>query len=313
NAAFANSLRDLLGGPVEIGPLEPDSWAVGGLPTVGAAVVSVSELGVENYQTTVENAVELAFSDATRRDAIVGCAPSGLTDTACFEAFVSSFGRRALRAPFTSTHVARYVTLINDVSATLGDATAGMKAAVTAFLLSPNFLYRIERGEPDDASGFWRYTSHELGARLSYFLTNAPPDAQLLDLADQDVLHDPAVIREQAERLLNSPAGRESVGNFAKELFQLRLVAARAKDPELYPEYDANLQQAMVQEIAAMFASLVLDRGASAMDLFTTRDSFVTPELAALYGLDVPQEGAGPLHAVTLPQERAGLLGTAGI
>src|SRR5690606_32620139 len=122
NAAFANSLRDLLEGPVEIGPLESDSWAVGGLSTVGAAVVSISELGVEQYQAAVESAVESAFSDPTRRDAILGCSPSGLSDTACFEAFVTAFGRRAFRGPLTSTQVARYVALVNDVSATRGDA-----------------------------------------------------------------------------------------------------------------------------------------------------------------------------------------------
>lgn len=314
NAAFANSLRDLLHGPIEIGPLEPDSWAVGGLPTVGAAEVSVSELGVEQYQNAVEGAVALAFADLSRRDAILGCLPQGLADTACFETFVETFGRKAFRQPLSAAQVTRYVNLVTDVAATLGDAVEGMKAAVTAFLLSPNFLYRLERGQPDPNLAYWRYTSHELASRLAYFLTNSTPDAELLELADNDELTTTDVIRDQAERLLATPAGRESVENFAKELFQLRLVAARAKDPALYPEYDAALQQAMVQEVSAMFSSVVFDQNASALELFTTRTTTVTKQLAALYGIDATAgQDEDALVEVTLPEERAGLLGTGGI
>lgn len=313
NAAFTNSLRDLLGGPVQVGALEPDSWAVGGLPTVGAAEVSISELGVEQYQTAVENSVELAFSDLERRDTILGCLPSGVADTACFEAFVRSFGRKAFRQPLSETQVARYVTLATDVASTLNDGVAGMKAATTAFLLSPHFLYRNEHGEPSEDSPHWRYTSHETAARLAYFLTNTTPDTELLDLADAGGLATVDAIREQAERLLDSAAGRESVGNFARELFQLRLVAARAKDPEMYPEYTAQLQEAMMEEVPAMFASVVFDRRVSALELFTTRETFVSKELAALYGLEITEPDDGSLVPVTLPEERAGLLGTAAI
>lgn len=313
NSAFANSLKDLLEGPVEIGPLEPDSWVVGGLPTVGAAEMSVSELGVEQYQSTVENAVALAFADAARRERIVGCVPQGLTDTACFDGFVRTFGRKVFRQPLSEAQVTRYVDLIHDVGTLQNDAVEGMKAAVTAFLLSPNFLYRLERGVPDQNLEYWRYTSHEVASRLAYFLTNSTPDAELLELADLDALATPEAVRTQAERLLNSPAGRESVANFAHELFQLRLVAVRAKDPEIYPEYDAELQQAMVEEISAMFSSVVFDQNVSALELFTTRTTTVTKKLAALYGIDVAGQADGALVTVTLPEERAGLLGTGGI
>lgn len=313
NTAFANSLRDLLEGPVEIGPLEPDSWAVGGLPTVGAAEVSVSELGVEQYQNTVESAVASAFADASRRDKILGCSPQGVADTACFDTFVRGFGHKAFRQPLSEDQVTRYTSLVTDVATLRNDAIEGMKAAVTAFLLSPHFLYRLERGEPADNLDYWRYTSRELAARLAYFLTNSTPDAELLELAELDALTTPSDIRAQAERLLSTAAGRESVENFAKELFQLRLVAARAKDPQLYPEYDADLQQAMVREVASMFSSVVFDQNGSALDLFTTRTTTVTKELAALYGIDVAGAGDDSVVTVTLPDERAGLLGTSGI
>jgi hypothetical protein len=313
NSAFANSLRDLLKGPVDIGSLEPDSWAVGGLPTVGAAEVFLSELGVEQYQTAVENAVATAFADESRRAEILGCSPQGLSDTACFDAFVKTFGHKAFRQPLSAEQVTRYVGLISEVATDWNDPLEGMQAAATAFLLSPNFLYRLERGQPDDNLDYWRYTSHELASRLAYFLTNSTPDSELLELAARDALTTAEAIRAQAERLLSSPAGRESVENFAKELFQLRLVAARAKDPKLYPEYNADLQQDMVREVSSMFSSVVFDQNASALDLFTTRTTTVTRQLATLYGIDVSDQGEAAFVRVTLPDERAGLLGTSGI
>lgn len=313
NAAFTNSLRDLLRGPVVIEALEPDSWAVGGLPTVGAAEMSVSELGVERYQGAVEGAVEQAFSDSTRRDEIVGCAPRDVADVECFSQFVNTFGQRVFRQPLTETQAERYLGLVTDVAATLNDPVQGLRAAATAFLLSPNFLYRLERGEPVQSADTWRYTSYETATRLAYFLTNSTPDEELLDLASEDALATKEGVLAQAERLLETEFGRQSVGNFAQELYQVGLVLARAKDPELYPEYGRSLQDAMVREVSAMFEAVVFDQNASAMELFTTRKTFVTNELAALYGVTVDGVGENGVSAITLPEERAGLLGTAAI
>lgn len=315
-SAFRNSLEDLLGGPVEIGEVEPDSWSVGGLPSVSAATVAISPRGVELYQLVVEDVVNEVFADAERRDAILGCQPAAATDTACFQSFVSSFGRRAFRQPLTEAQVTRYTDLITEAATALDDSYEGMKAGVMGLLTSPYFLYRLEAGEPAVTSdtGFWQYTSHEAASRLSYFLTNSTPDEELLDLADRGELQSAEQIRAQAERLLDSEAGRESVGNFATELFQLPLIETRAKDPELFPGYTSSLQAAMAAEVPAMLQSIVFDRGASALELFTTRNTFVNDELAALYGLPNPNSATG-LASAELPADgvRAGLLGTAGI
>jgi len=312
-SAFRNSLRDLLQGPVTIGDLEPDSWSIGGFPSVSAATVSISSTGVEEYQAAIDTATAAAFADTTRRAKLLGCTPKSATDTACFQSFVTKFGRLAWRQPLTSAQVTRYTTLIANVAATMGDVYEGMRAGMQGLLLSPSFLYRLERGAPSTAAanGFWQYTSSEIATRLAYFLTNSTPDATLLDLADQNGLQTKDAVLAQADRLLATTAGRESVGNFATELYQLQLIAARAKDPK-FTDYTPAAQTAMMQEIPAMLEAIVFDRDASALELLTTRNTFVTKELAALYGLPTTGLSSTTLSPVALPSGglRAGLLTT---
>ena len=313
-SAFRNSLRDLLQGPVTIGNIEPDSWSVGGLASVSAATVSISAAGVEQYQTAIDAATSQAFADATRRSKLLGCTPTSTTDMACFQSFVTKFGRLAWRQSLTSAQVTRYANLIANVAATLGDVNEGMRAGMQGLLLSPNFLYRLERGAaPAAGNGFWQYTSSEIATRLSYFLTNSTPDSTLLDLADGKRLETKEAILAQADRLLGTAAGRESVGNFASELYQLQIIASRAKDPK-FTEYTPALQTAMMQEIPAMFQAIVFDRNASALELLTTRNTFATKELAGLYGLPTTGLSSTSLTAVALPADglRAGLLTTPG-
>ncbi|MES1209177.1 MAG: DUF1592 domain-containing protein [Pseudomonadota bacterium] len=311
--SFQNSLNDLLGGPVTEGDLEPDSWEVGGFATVSAGTVSLSELGVEQYQAAVDTATTQAFADTTRRNKLLGCTPKSTTDTACFQSFVTAFGRLAFRQALTAAQVTRYATVASTVAASMKDANEGMRAAMSAILLSPNFLYRTERGAPVSGNPFWQYTSSEMATRLSYFLTNSTPDVTLMSLVDSNGLQTASAVRTQADRLLSTPAGRQSIGNFAAEMFQLQVITGRGKDPTLYPQYNAALQLGMMQEIPLMLAALVFDQKASALTMFTTRNTFVNKDLAALYGIPTTGLSSTAMAAAALPSTglRAGLLGTA--
>ena len=154
-----------------VGKLEPDSWSIGGFASVSAATVSISAAGVEQYQTAIDAATTEAFADSTRRSKVLGCTPKSATDMACFQSFVTRFGRLAWRQPLTPAQVTRYATLIANVAATLGDVNEGMRAGLQGLLLSPNFLYRSERGVPPAAaamgSGNTRAARSPPGCRTS--------------------------------------------------------------------------------------------------------------------------------------------------
>jgi hypothetical protein len=309
DSEFRNTMRDLLG-DVTIGELEPDSW-FDGFAKVGSSVVSISANGVDKYRLAIDAATTEVFADPARRAALVGCQPQ-VAEDACVDAFIKRFGRLSWRRPLTDAQVERYAALARSTATLLGDVTEALRLTTTALLFSPYFLYRVERGQADVNSDWWRFDSHEMASRLAYFLTNTTPDATLLDAADQDDLATAAGIRTQAERLLGSVGGRESIGNFATELFRLAIVRSRAKDPELFPTYTSTLQAAMAREVPAMFQSVVFDERAPALDLFTTRRTFVNRELATLYGLDATGLTDDSWEAVELPADglRAGLLGT---
>jgi hypothetical protein len=306
-----NSLIALLGS-VGIGDLEPDTW-LGGFAKIGSSAVSISPSGVEKYQSVIEAATAEVFADAARRDAFVGCTPQGVDDAVCFRSFVERFGRKAWRRALTPDQIDKKAALAAALAQTLGSAPDGLRATTNALLLSPNFLYRLERGEPDTSTTSWRYSGYEVASRLSFFLINSTPDEGLLAAAENGQLGAPDGIRGQAERLLASPAGRESVGNFVSELFRLSIIAGRAKDPGLFPSYTLDLQQAMMREVPAMFQDLVFDQVAPASDFFTTRTTYVNADLAKLYGLDATGLTAASWVKVTLPATglRAGYLGTA--
>jgi hypothetical protein len=307
---FRNTLRDLLGN-VTIGELEPDSW-FDGFAKVGSSVVSISANGVDKYWLAIDAATAQVFADASRRAALIGCEPAA-ADDACVSAFIARFGRLSWRRPVTEAQIGRYGTLASQLAASLGDVTEALRLTTNAMLFSPHFLYRVERGQVDPSSRWWRFDSHETASRLSYFLTNTTPDEMLLDAADRDEFATAEGIRAQAERLLGSAGGRESIGNFATELFRLAIVLNRAKDPELFPTYTPTLQAAMAREVPSMFQSVVFDERSPALSLFTSRRTFVNRELASLYGLDATGLTDESWVPVDLPPEglRAGLLGTA--
>ncbi len=140
--------------------------------------------------------------------------------------------------------------------------------------------------------------------RLSYFLIDSLPDEPLLAAADRGELALVDGIRAQAKRILDSPAGRESIRGFARDLFNLPSIDLVPKDLPLYPEFTLALRASMKEEVERMWETAAFSAPGGLLDVFTTRG------LAGLYGLPLP--GKATMVAATLPDSgmRAGILGT---
>ncbi len=311
-AQFKNAIRDVFGVEVNVDELDPDSFD-GSMPVVGASTVVTAERGVEQYHTAIESAVDAVFSDAAKRAAFIGCTPTGNANDACVRGFVESMGRRAWRRPLDATEIARFVTVAETAATELGSPEEGVRWATVALFSSPNFLYRPELGAPT-TGGALRFTDFELASRLAFLVWNSIADDALLDAAESGQLATVEGIRAAAERLLATPAGRESVGNFAVEYLRLDRVLSQAKDPSLFPEYSPALQAGMVADVRGTWEAIALDDRVSAMELFSTPKVVVNSDLAKVYGIDATGLTSTTFELRSLPADgpRLGLLSKAG-
>jgi hypothetical protein len=311
-AQFRNAIRDVFGVEVDVNAIVADSWD-GHFAVVGAKTVSTTELGVEQYNAAVESAVHAVFDDQARRSALIGCTPSGATNDACVRGFIETLGRRAWRRPLDVTEVNRFVAVAESAAAELGSGFDGVRWATVALFTSPNFLYRPELGAPG-TGGALRFTGFEMASRLAFLVWNSLPDETLLDEAEAGTLDTADGVRAAAERLLDSPAGREAVGGFADEYLRLDRIAAQAKDLGLYPAYDAALQAGMIRDLRGTWETIALDDRTSIMDVFSTTKVVVNAELAGLYGIDATGLGSSTFELRSLPADgpRVGLLSKAG-
>jgi hypothetical protein len=312
-AQLSNSLHDLLGEQVVVqGDVDPDLVAEL-FTTVGASQVSTSSLGVQRYEALALDVTHQAFADPEARAVLVGCDPT--VDETCAETFLAAFGRRAFRRPLPADELGRYVALAHDSAP--DDAWLGLELASAGVLQSPSFLYLVEVGEPDpDAPSRLRYTDWELAGRLAAFVWASAPDDALLDAAAAGELQTDEGLAAQVDRMLADPRATEGLAGFFSELLHLDMVDHMAKDPEIYPGATPELFMDMRGEVQRVIDALVLQDDADLRSLFDTRQTFVTAELAELYGLPVPDpasmdaEGFAP---ATIPEgwERLGIFGSA--
>ncbi len=304
---YRNTLVELFGSAAPKGPLEDDTKPYL-FYNIGASTTTLSELGVQLYEESADALSHYVFADQARRAAFVGCAPASPGD-ACVESFLKRFGRRVLRRPLTQEELTRWL----NVSKTLADTDAweGLRLAVAGLLQSPSFLYRLDLGTADEASASRRpLTGYEIASRLSFLFWNQAPDEALLDAAERGELDTPEGITQEAERLLDDPRARRAVRTFFRQYLDIGRLEGITRNPATYPFFTPTITDAMRKEVEMIVEDLVFEQRADARRIFSTRNTFVNSELAALYGVDAPGASPTTFVKVELPADgpRAGIL-----
>jgi len=311
NAQFANSVRDLLGADIVIpGDLDPDERFFG-LLALGASRTALSPRGVENVESSSYLLAEQALSPE-RRGGLVPCSPYGASDPECAAQFVTEFGRRAWRRPLSDAETDSLTGLAVSASQTLGDFYDGLEFALAAMLQSPNFLYRVELGEPDpDGALEDRYTGWEMASRLSFLLWNTTPDDELLDAAARGDLTTEEGVVQQTERLLSSPRSTEGLTAWFDDWMRLADLDDLYKDPLTFPHMSDTLGESARSESHRLFKLVAFDRDEDLRTMITTRRTFVDRELAALYDVPAPVRDGFAAIEHSEASSRRGLLGHA--
>ena len=191
-----------------------------------------------------------------------------------------------------------------------GSFDDGIEAVLQRVLVDPEFVYRLEPEPAGLAAGkSYRISDLALASRLSFFLWSSVPDDQLLDLAAQGKLKDPAVLEQQVKRMLADPKADALVTNFTGQWLGVRSLQTSEPVVNLFPDFDDNLRAAYKREIELFFGSIVHE-DRSILDLLTANYTFVNERLAKQYG--IPNIYGPQFRRVTLPAEldmRRGLLG----
>jgi hypothetical protein len=215
--------------------------------------------------------------------------------------------RRAYRRPVTAADVDGPFALYQKARAEDG-FEAGVEMALSAVLVSPEFLFRVEPDPPGVAAQTaYRVSDLELASRLSFFLWSSIPDDELLDVAEARALHEPVVLERQVRRMLADARSRALVTNFAAQWLQLRNLASITPDMRLFPDFDDNLRQSFREE-TELFVDSVLHEDRSALDLLRANYTFLNERLARHYG--IPYVYGTRFRRVTLDEQsgRGGLL-----
>jgi hypothetical protein len=225
----------------------------------------------------------------------------------CARKILATLLRRAYRRPIVEADVDKAMKFYRQGRVD-ADFDAGIEMAVSAVLVNPQFLFRVERDPPGLApKTAYRLSDLDLASRLSFFLWSSIPDDELLDLAARNELRKPEVFEKQVRRLLADDRARNLATNFAAQWLHLRNLESITPDLRLFPDFDDNLRQAFRQE-TEMFVESVLREDRSVLGLLSADYTFLNERLAKHYG--IPHVYGDRFRRVALgaERERGGLL-----
>ena len=191
---------------------------------------------------------------------------------------------RAFRRPVDADEVGRLMGIYTAAIARKETHESALKFAMKGILLSPHFLFRIERETPGK-QGPYPISDYALASRLSYFLWNSMPDEELFALATKNKLQDPAVLKAQVRRMILHPKGRAFAESFTSQWLRTKELSTTSQpDTGRFPEYTPALRNAMMQEPVEFFYSLFRE-DASLLNLLNADYTFLNEPLAKHYGI----------------------------
>ncbi len=218
------------------------------------------------------------------RKKILVCDPK--TGPLCVDRILSTLARRAYRRPVTGAEVAALRKFVALAKADGQSIEQGIALAIQAMLVSPHFLFHIERDlYPNDPSRVHRISDVELASRLSYFLWNSMPDDELLSLAERRQLSAPQVLDAQVKRMLADPKAFAMAENFAGQWLEIRNLDSIKPDPQKFPAWVPELRDAMKTE-TRMFFDSILRENRPISEFINARYTFLNELLANYYGIE---------------------------
>jgi mono/diheme cytochrome c family protein len=230
---------------------------------------------------------------------------NGHHNATCARRIMTDLAGRAFRRPVTPLEVEKYLALVREAQKDEGSFEEGLAVGIQALLVSPDFLFRIERNRPVStaaaatttntantaatanaaATRMQRLTPHELATRLSYFLWASMPDEALRRVADAGTLREPAVLAAQVQRMLRDPKSHALAEQFGGQWLQFRALESLTRDRDRFPDFDDDLRLSMRRE-TELFIEHLIQEDRSILDFISANYSFINERLARHYGIE---------------------------
>jgi mono/diheme cytochrome c family protein len=218
------------------------------------------------------------------RKRVLVCDPK--SGPACVDEILSTLARRAYRRPVTQPEIAALAHFVELAAAEGQSVEHGIALGLQAVLVSPHFLFHLERDlYPTEPTRVQRISDLELASRLSYFLWSSMPDDELLSLASRGRLSKPQVLRAQVQRMLDDPRAFALAENFAGQWLEIRNLDSIRPDPEKFPAWGPELRDAMRTETQLFFASM-LRKNRPIVEFINARYTYLNERLASHYGIE---------------------------
>jgi mono/diheme cytochrome c family protein len=270
-----------------------------------------SDIGVSNL--TITGPFDAMGPGITAsREKILSCMPSGPQDEeACARRILSKLARAAYRRPVVDTDLEELMNFYRDASEQQG-FESGVQMAIRRILISPEFLFRIERDPAGIEPGEnYAISDLELASRLSFFIWSSIPDEELLNLAENGRLREPEVLKQQVVRMLTDNRSSALVENFAGQWLYLRNIKTINPSKDIFSEFDENLRQAFRTETELFFQSMIRE-DRPIPELLGADYTFLNQRLAEHYGISGIY-GNRFRRVVLEDENRHGLLGQGSI
>ena len=198
---------------------------------------------------------------------------------------MTDLARRAFRRPVTTREVEKYIALAQSAQKQEHSFVEGLAVGIQAILVSPDFLFRLERDRAGTAGATsYRITPHELATRLSYFLWASMPDTELRRAADTGTLRDPQILAFQVRRMLRDPKAHALAEQFGGQWLQFRALESLTRDRDKFPDFEDYLRLSMRRE-TELFVETIIRSDRSVLDFINGRYSFLNERLARHYGI----------------------------
>jgi hypothetical protein len=243
--------------------------------------------------------------DTESRRRVFICHPKAANEEEpCARKILGQLAAEAFRRPVNGADLEAPLTFYAQARQAGGDFELGIESGLTAILSSTKFLFRAEAAPKGDVG---RLSDLELASRLSFFLWSEGPDKELIDVASQGKLAEPATLDAQIHRMLADSRSQSLITNFAFQWLNVGRIDTTQPDPVLYPDFDPDLRDGFREEIR-LFLDSVLRSDRSTLDLLRADDTFLNERLALHYG--VPNVRGAQFRPVRLTDpNRFGLLG----